>query len=180
MYLLQSAKLENETFPNPYYLYFPIASTIAYMVVSMRDDRVLFRVLSDKVLFRVLLRLRVLSDGILFRVLSPSFLACRMPSVASTTWGILQWCSVINISTATDVLILSLVNLMQSPEIWASFWKEEKGFILHFWLGSQYPYAESFIFRSIHADGIPKNRFSERFFKISSKVSLTEYFSKKL
>ena len=37
MDLLQSAKLENEHFPNPYYLYVPIASTIAYMVVSMFD-----------------------------------------------------------------------------------------------------------------------------------------------
>ena len=35
--LLQSVKLENETFPNPYYLYVPIASTIAYMVVSVFD-----------------------------------------------------------------------------------------------------------------------------------------------
>ena len=34
---LQSTQLENETFPNPYYLYFPITSTIAYMVVSMFD-----------------------------------------------------------------------------------------------------------------------------------------------
>ena len=37
MDLLQSAKLENKTFSNPYYLYFAIASTIAYMVVSMFD-----------------------------------------------------------------------------------------------------------------------------------------------
>ena len=69
---------------------------------------------------------------------------------------------------------------MQLPEICASFWNKEKGFILDFWLGSEYPYAESFIFRSIHPDDIPKDSFSERFFKISRKVSLTEYFSKKL
>ena len=37
MDFFQSAKLENETFPNPYYLYFPIASTIAYMLVSVFD-----------------------------------------------------------------------------------------------------------------------------------------------
>ena len=37
MDLVQSAKLENKTFPNPYYLYFPIASTLAHMVVSMFD-----------------------------------------------------------------------------------------------------------------------------------------------
>ena len=35
--LLQSVKPEKETFPNPYYLYVPIASTIAEMVVSMFD-----------------------------------------------------------------------------------------------------------------------------------------------
>ena len=69
---------------------------------------------------------------------------------------------------------------MQLPEIWASFWKEEKGFILDFWLGSQYPYAESFMFGSIHPDVTPKDSFSESFFKISRKVSLTKYFSKKL
>ena len=37
MDLLQSAKLEKETFPNPYYLYVIIASTIAYMAVSLFD-----------------------------------------------------------------------------------------------------------------------------------------------
>ena len=78
--------------------------------------RVLFRVLSDRVL------LRVLSDSISFRVLRPLFLVCRLPSVAWTTWGVLQWLSSLNILTATDVLILSLGNLMQLPEIWASFW----------------------------------------------------------
>ena len=35
--VLQSVKLESETFPNPYYLYVPITSTIDYMVVSMFD-----------------------------------------------------------------------------------------------------------------------------------------------
>ena len=78
--------------------------------------RVLFRVLSDRVL------LRVLSDSISFRVLRPLFLVCRLPSVAWTTWGVLQWLPSLNILTATDVLILSLGNLMQLPEIWASFW----------------------------------------------------------
>ena len=34
---LQSTQLGNETFLNPYYLYFPITSAIAYMVVSMFD-----------------------------------------------------------------------------------------------------------------------------------------------
>ena len=58
--------------------------------------------------------------------------------------------------------------------------EKEKGFILEFCVGSDYPYAESFIFRSIHPDGIPKYSFSEKFFKISRSVSLTEYFSKKL
>ena len=56
--------------------------------------------------------LRVLSDSILFRVLSPRFLACRVPSVAF---------SVLNILIAANVLILSLGNLMQLPEIRASF-----------------------------------------------------------
>ena len=37
MDLLQSAKLENETFWNPYYRYISIASTIAYMVLLMFD-----------------------------------------------------------------------------------------------------------------------------------------------
>ena len=69
---------------------------------------------------------------------------------------------------------------MQLLEIWASFWKEEKRFILNFWLSSEYTYAESFTFRSIHPDDITKYNFSERFFKISRKVSLREYFSKKL
>ena len=35
--LIQRAKLVNETFPNPYYLYLPDTSTITYMVVSMFD-----------------------------------------------------------------------------------------------------------------------------------------------
>ena len=146
----------NETFPNPYYLYFPITSTIAYMVVSMfwlgpfrvlsdsvLRDRVLFRVLSDRILFRVLFR--VLSDRVLFRVLSDSALIrfsvlvlCCVPSVISTTWGVLQWFSVLNISIATDVLILSLGNLMQLTEIWASFWNEKKRlyprFLTGFWI----------------------------------------------
>ena len=60
------------------------------------------------------------------------------------------------------------------------FLKEKKGSILGFRLGSEYPYAESFTFRSIHPDGIPKDFFSKRFFKISRKASLLEYFSKKL
>ena len=37
MDLLLSAELENEIFTRSYYLYFPIASTIAYMVVSVLD-----------------------------------------------------------------------------------------------------------------------------------------------
>ena len=61
-------------------------------------DRFLFRVFSNRIPFRGFFRvfsdrvlLRVLSDSILFRVLSPHFLACRAPSVAWTTWGILQY-----------------------------------------------------------------------------------------
>ena len=173
----------------PYHLHYSLHADASVGLGPFRvlSDRVLFRVLSNRVLFRVLNDrvlfrglLRVLSDSILCRVLTPRFLVCRLPSVASTTWEVLQWFSLLNISIATDVLILSLGNLMQLPEIWPSFWKEEKDFILDFWLGSEYPYAESFIFRRIHADGIPKDCFSERFFKISRKASLTEYFSKTL
>ena len=141
-------------------------------------DRVLFRVLSRSVLFRVLIR--VLSDSVLFRVFSSRFLVCRVPSVASTTWVVLQWFSILNISISTDVLIFSLGNLMQLPEIWASFWKEKK--ILHlrcltgFWLHlCRVIYIQKYSSR-----GIPKDSFSQRFIKISRKVSLTEYFSKKL
>ena len=61
------------------------------------SNRVLFRVLSNMVLFRVLVGvlsnrilfwvpLRIFNDSILFRALSPRFLVCRVPSVASTTW----------------------------------------------------------------------------------------------
>ena len=48
------------------------------------------------------------------------------------------------------------------------FLEKEKNFILDFQLGSEYPYAESCIFRSIYPDGISKDTFSQRFFKIST------------
>ena len=126
------------------YIIFPIASTIAYMVVSMLDwvllgssviglfleyseigfslgsslepsvigpslgysviGSVLFRVFSDRVLLSVL-----------FRVLSPRFwyAVCHQlhPQLEA-------FCNdfVLSISIATDVLILSLGNLMQLPE----------------------------------------------------------------
>ena len=159
-------------------LYRASSDRVFFRVLS---NRVLFRVLSDRVLFRILLR--VPSDSVLCNVLSPRFLICRVTSVASITWGVLQWFSVLNISIATDVLILSLRNLIQLSEIWASFWKEKKGFILDFWLGSECLYLWRIIYiqkYSPRSDGIPKDSFSERFFKISRKVSLMEYFSKKL
>ena len=135
-----------------------LSERVLFMALS---DRVIFRVLSSRVPFRVLLR--ILADSVLFRVLSPRFLVCRVPSVASTTLGVLQWFSVFNISIATDVLILSLENLMQLREVWAIFWKQEKGFILDFWLGSEYTYAVSFIFRSIHPELFRKIAFLKGF-----------------
>ena len=63
-------------------IYRALSDRVIFMVPS---NRVLFRFLSVRVFFRVLLR--VLSDSILCRVLSPRFLVCRVPSVASTTWG---------------------------------------------------------------------------------------------
>ena len=45
-------------------------------------DRLLFRIICDRVVFRVLLR--VPADSVHFKVLSPCFLACRGPTVAST------------------------------------------------------------------------------------------------
>ena len=109
----------------------------------MLSNRVLFRVLSDRVLFKVL------SHSVLFRVLNLRFL----PSVAS--------------AIATDVLVLSLgiFSLIQLTKIWASFWEEKKSFILEFWLGSEYTYAESSIFRSIHPEVFWKIAFLEGFSK---------------
>ena len=69
---------------------------------------------------------------------------------------------------------------MQLPEIWASSWKKKKGNILDFWLGSDYTYAESSIFRSIYPEVFGMRTFLKGFPRISRKVSLTEYFSKKL
>ena len=54
---------------------------------------------------------------------------------------------------------------MQLPEIWANILKEKKGFILDFCLGSEYTYAESFIFRSIHAGVFGKIGFLKGFSK---------------
>ena len=125
----------------PYRFHYSLHASVNVWLRPLRvlSDRVRFRVLyrapSDRVLFKVLLT--VLSDSILYRFLSPRFLLCRVPSVTSTTWGVLQWFSVLNISVATDVLILPLWCLMQLPDIWASFWKEKKSFILDFRLGSE-------------------------------------------
>ena len=73
------------------------------------------------------------------------------------------------ISIATDALILSLQYLMQLPEIWTSFWKEKKSFILDFCLGSEYTYAESFISRRIHAEVFRKIAFLKGFSKFLEK-----------
>ena len=164
----------------PYRFHYSLHGGVSVWLGSFRvlSDRVLFRILSKRVLFRVLGD-RVLFK-VLFRVLSSRFLVCCVPSVASTTWGVLPWFSVLNISIATDVLILYLGNLSQLSEIWATFWKEKKGFILDFWLGSEYTNAESFIFRSIHPEVFQKIAFLKGFSKISRKASLIEHFSKKL
>ena len=77
------------------------------------------------------------------------------------------FCNVLNILIVTDLLILSLGNIMQLPEIWASFWN--LGFILDFWLGSEYTYVESFIFRSIHPEVFQKIVFLNGFSKFLEK-----------
>ena len=135
---------------------------------------------SFRIIFRFLFS--VLSDRVLFRVLSPRFLVCRVPLVALTTGGVLQWFSVLNILIGTDVLILSMGNSMQLLEIWANFWN--MGFILDFWLGSEYACAESFIYiQKYSSRGSPNDSFSEKFSKLIEKSpwwsTFQEYFSKK-
>ena len=105
-----------------------------------------------------------------FGVLSPRFLVSRVPLVASTIFRALQQFSVLKISIGKE---------MQLPENWASSWKEEKSNILDFWLRSDYTYADSLIFRSIHPEVFWKIAYLKSFPRISGKVSLTEYFSKK-
>ena len=143
----------------PYRFHYSLHGGVSVWLGSFRvlSDRVLFRILSKTVLFRVLGD-RVLFK-VLFRVLSSRFQVCCVPSVASTTWGVLQ---------------------IQLSEIWATFWKEKKGFILDFWLGSEYTNAESFIFRSIHPEVFQKIAFLKGFSKIYRKASLIEHFPKKL
>ena len=116
--------------------YRALIDRVPFRVVS---NRFLYRVFIDWVLFRVFLS--VLIDSILFRVLSPRFLVCRVHSCIENMRDFAMRC-----------FVLSLGNLMQLPEIWASFWKEKKDFILDFWLDSEYTYAESFIFRGIHPE----------------------------
>ena len=65
---------------------------------------------------------------------------------------------------------------MQLPEIWASSWKKKKGNILDFWLGSDYLYAKSFIFRSIYPEVFGMRAFLKDFPRISRKVSLRVLF----
>lgn len=103
-----------------------ITPTIAYMVVPM-SNRVLYKVLF-RVLFRVLVIVSSLGcsvvesslmfwfNGVLSK-LSPCFAVCHVPSVEPTTSGVFHWFSVLNIKIATNVLILSVGNLMQLPEI---------------------------------------------------------------
>ena len=103
-----------------------ITPTIAYMVVPMSNRvlyrvlfRVLFRVLSDSSLFRVhssWVLLNVLIQWVLSKF-SPCFAVCHVSSVVPTTSGVFHWFSVLNIKITTDVLILSVGNLMQLPEI---------------------------------------------------------------
>ena len=130
--LFQRAKLKNKSFPNPYNLYFPIDSTIPYIVVSKFDwilleSSVIGSLLGYSVIgfsvgssviglslgssvigsslgysiirfslgfslesLVIVFSLRALSDSVLFRFFSRHFLVCRVPSVAATTWEVLQ------------------------------------------------------------------------------------------
>ena len=144
----------------PYRFHYSLHGGVSVWLGSFRvlSDRVLFRILSKRVLFRVLGD-RVLFK-VLFRVLSSRFLVCCVPSVASTTWGVLQWFSVLNISIATDVLI------------------RKKGFILEFWLGSEHTSAESFIFRSIHPEVFRKIAFLKGFLKFLEKLPWSSTFQR--
>ena len=106
-----------------------ITPTITYMVVPMSNRvlyrvlfRVLFRVLSDSFLFRVLsswVLLNVLIQWVLSKF-SPCFAVCHVPSVEPTMSGVFHLFSVLNIKIATDVLIFSVGNSMQLPEIYIS------------------------------------------------------------
>ena len=81
--------------------------------------------------------------------------------------GVLHWFSVFYISIATDVLIISLGNLMDLPEILLTRAKSKKSkqFIFGFWQGSKYASAESPVFRSIHPEVFRKIAFLKGFSK---------------
>ena len=204
--MLQSAKLGNKNFPQPILLILPCR--VHYSLhggvnvwlgpFSVLSDRILFRVLWDRVLFRVLsdrVSYMALIDKVPFRVVSNRFLyrvfidwvlfrvllSVLIDSILFRVLTVLVFWYAVYISCIENMrdfamrcFVLSSGNLMQLPEIWASFWKEKKGFILDFWLDSEYTYAES-LYSEVFIQ-----RYSERFFEISRKVSLMEHFSKNL
>ena len=128
---------------------------------------------SFRIIFRFLFS--VLSDRVLFRVLSPRFLVCRVPSVASTTWGVLQCFKHFNSNRSFDSFLGKYNAITGNLGKFLKF-----GLHLRFLTGFWIDLCRVIYMQKYSSRGIPKDSFSERFFKISGKVSWTEYFSKKL
>ena len=129
----------------------------------------LFKVLSDRFLFSVLrdrFLFRVAGDRVLFRVLSSRVIF--RASVGSSSWSL--------------VLVLWHVVCHQLHQ-------QLEGFTMIFCFKhfNSNRFFDNFVgkfdaikFQKYSSKGITKDSFSERFFRISRNVSLTEYFSKKL
>ena len=137
----------------------------------------LFKVLSDRFLFSVLrdrFLFRVAGDRVLFRVLSSRVIF--RASVGSSSWSLVLvlWhvvCHQLHQQLEGFTMIFCFKHF-NSNRFFDNFVGKfdaikflKKGFILHFWLGSEYTYAESFIFRSIHPRVLRKIAFLKDFSK---------------
>ena len=171
---LQSTQLENETFPNPYYLYFPIASTIAYMVVSVFDW--------------VLLGSLVIGFSLGYSVVGSSLESLVIGSSLRSSLGsltLLFWyavCYQLHQQLEEFAMIFDsfLWKFDSITGYLDKFLKREKRFHFRFLTGFRIHQSRVIYIQKYSSRGIPRDSFSERFFKISTKASLTGCFSKKL
>ena len=161
---LQSTQLENETFPNPYYLYFPIASTIAYMVVSVFDW-----VLLGSLVIGFSLGYSVVGSSLESLVIGSS-LRSSLGSSALLFWYAVCYQLHQQLEEFAMIFDSFLWKFDSITGYLDKFLKREKGFILDFWLVSEYTKAESFIFRSIHPEVFQKIAFLKDFSKFLQKL----------
>ena len=142
-----------------------IGSSLGYSVIGFLFC-VLFKILSNGVLFKVILRVLSEASHLMF---SFSGMSCVIRCI--NNFRALHRFSVLNISIGKEI---------QLSEIWVSSWKNKKGSNLDFWLGSDFTYAESSIFRSIHPKLFEMIVVLKGFPRVSRKFFLRECFSKKL